>query len=99
MKKTTSEKLKPSILVLNVKNETELILEEESCEGEEESDQPVNEDTLRVKSVTTGGTDISSPPGSPQVEVDMKLTTPTLQSLRGLTLIAHFEDPGVSIAF
>jgi aryl carrier-like protein len=29
----------------------------------------------------------------------MKATIPTIQSLRGLTLIAHFEDPGVSIAF
>ena len=52
-------------MVKDKSNETDPILEEESRDGEEESDDPVNEDTLRLKSVTTGGTGVSTPQDSP----------------------------------
>lgn len=60
----------------------------------------MNEDTIRLKSITTGGTDISSAPDTTSpIEMHPINKIQTIQTLSGLTLIAHFEDPGVSIAF
>jgi len=44
------------MLTIHKININNLILEEESREDEEESAELVNEDTLRLKSVTSGGT-------------------------------------------
>jgi len=51
-------------------------LEEESNE-DEQSEDILNEDTLRIKSITTGGTLNTTPPPSPPNEIEKTPTMPT----------------------